>query len=63
MNMNMGGGKRRRRSQNSDWSIMQVIKGINDQLQMLDRVIQRVYPQCHKSYYCHYSNKIFDYLP
>ena len=59
MNMNMGGG----RSQNSDWSIMQITEGINDQLKMLDRVIHRVYPQCHQSYYCHYSNQIFDYLP
>ncbi len=37
-----------------------ILNGVHDQLQMLDRVVRRVYPDCYKSYQCqlisHFEN-------
>ena len=59
MNMNMGG----RSFDKENWSFLDIIEGINIQIQMLDRVIRRVYPQCHQAYQCHYASQMFDYFP
>ena len=59
MNMNTGG----KNFQGDFLPFMDILEGFNEQLQMVDRVIRRVYPTCHQSYQCHYASKMLDYLP
>ena len=59
MNMNTGGKK----FQGDFLPFMDILEGFDEQLQMVDRVIRRVYPACHQSYQCHYASKMLDYLP